>query len=87
MTKENLDKGYDILYNIKRIEEIIKFIDDKHSFISLIRPGTENFSFFNISRLISDIMDVNVFQEDIFDNLKMSCRMKIEKLKAEFESL
>ena len=87
MTKENLDKGYDILYNIKQIEEIIKFIDNKHTFISLVRPGIEGCSFFDISKLIPDIMNAEVYQKEIFDTLKMNCNIKIEKLKAQFESL
>ena len=37
MQKENLNRANDIAYNINRIEEIIKLIDDKHAYISIIR--------------------------------------------------
>ena len=87
MTKENLEKGLDIVHNINRIEALIKFIEDKYTFISLIRPGMDSYSFFLISDLIPDIMNAEVYQKEIFDTLKMSCNIKIEKLKAEFESL
>jgi len=87
MTKENLDRGYNILYNMYRIVEILKLIEDKHLFITLSGPGMESYSFFTISKLIPDVMDANIYQKEILDNLKISFNIKIEKLKDEFNSL
>jgi hypothetical protein len=85
MTQENFKKAEELKYKIERLKTLIKGLIPN----SVVSIYTREF-FFNLNELdhlLSDVLNMDIYEKKIVQDFKTLCELQLEKLELEFENL